>query len=398
MHLRTCKISLMNPADFDVVIFSPTPIGGLAEHTHYQADALLKAGVKVIVLTSPGYLEGRKTSYPTELVFSPLCTRPGIFRKVFRALSIINRYTILDRWLSKQRCSILLLEAYAEYFSPFWAWHLSRINRRGTVIGANLHDPIRDYRMGPQWWHDWSVYLAYRNLSFGLCHQKLPESACVPRHLNVSTVPVGVYEASVTVPDRQTARKILALPLDKTIYLSFGFIRDNKNLDLFIRSMSSAEDVFLLVAGRQQSGKDHPIKHYADIAAECGVASRVRFDSAFIPDEQIPVYFGSCNVVLLTYDSSFRSQSGVLNVAACYRKPVLASSGESPLRDAVEDYGLGCFVEPDNVEALRVALSHTIESSAGDWDGYFRYASWDTNVAPIINYLKSSYKKNENKI
>ena len=64
-----------------VLLFSPTPTGGLAEHAHYQPRALsekaeglkLKSGNseawEVVVLCSPDFLDGRKVGYKKEAVF-----------------------------------------------------------------------------------------------------------------------------------------------------------------------------------------------------------------------------------------------------------------------------------------------------------------------------------------
>jgi glycosyltransferase involved in cell wall biosynthesis len=382
----------------DIVLFAPSPVGGLAEHTHYQAEALHKAGVSVTVLTCPGYLAGRKTSYPAAEIFPSPSSTPGFIPKLLRMWSLIRRFKLLNRWITRHPCRILLLESYVEYFSPLWVGHLAAIRKRGVMIGANLHDPVRDYRIGPRWWHDWTVRLAYRDLSFGLCHQNLPKGAVVPGHLRIHTVPVGVYKSPPADSDQRSAREALGLPPDKRIILSFGFIRDNKNLDLFIRAMPSAGNVYLVVAGRHQSAKDRPVSHYMKIASECKVDMRTRFDSDFIPDEMIPLYFAACDVVLLTYGSNFHSQSGVLNVAACYRKPVLASSGESPLRDAVRNFHLGHFVDPDCVAALRDALAAPLDPAACDWDGYFRYASWQTNIEPVIHLLNHLKNQDDEKV
>ena len=376
---------------YDVVIFAPTPVGGLAEHVHYQADALHRAGISVIVLCNSQFLSGRAKLYPTEHIFAVPSKTKSSMGKLSRLGANIRCYKRLYEWFLEHPCRILLLETYSEYFAPLWSQYLKNIRVSGVRIVANLHDPVRDFLLGPKWWHDWSVSLAYRDISDALCHQELPPEANLPPHVVVHTVPVGVYQPLAIELDRIEARRVIDAPQDKRIFLSFGYIRDNKNLDLFIRAMSAAPNVFLIVAGRPQSGKDRSCEEYLNIAAACGVADRVRFDTGFIPDERIPYYFASSDVILLTYSSSFHSQSGVLNVAAGYRKPVLASSGKSPLQDAVVKYGLGKFIPPDCESAVGVALQEGLDGSAADWDGYFRYASWETNVHPIMKILKTDH-------
>jgi len=373
----------------DVVIFAPTPVGGLAEHVHYQADAIYRAGLDVIVLTTPLFLSGRATPYPVAPILPIPSKQRSFLGKSARLLALVQQYKLLHEWVCEHPCRILLLESYSEYFAPFWSQYLKRIRFSGVRIVANLHDPVRDFKLGPKWWHDWSVTLAYRDLSVALCHQELPLGSNVPSDVLVHTVPVGVYQPAPLEIGIKEARKAIDAPSDKRIFLSFGFIRDNKNLDLFIRAMPAAKEVFLIVAGRSQSGKDRSCTDYLKIAEECGVADRVRFDTGFIPDDLIPLYFNSADVILLTYAGSFHSQSGVLNVAAGYRKPVLASSGSSPLEDAVKRYRLGTFISPDCESAVSAALQKGIDGLDADWEGYFQYASWETNVQPIVELLKA---------
>jgi hypothetical protein len=122
-----------------------------------------------------------------------------------------------------------------------------------------------------------------------------------------------------------------------------------------------------------------------------GVSARVIFSEEFVPDEDIPSYFAASDFVALTYNKTFHSQSGVLNLAVRARRPVLASAGESPLRSAVIRYRLGEFVKPDDQHALeRGMLALARQSTTGssddpDWEGYESYASWDTNTAIIVS-------------
>jgi glycosyltransferase involved in cell wall biosynthesis len=227
-------------------------------------------------------------------------------------------------------------------------------------------------------------------LSFVLVHQKVPDAANLPKRVAAYEVPVGIYHDSGILPDPALSRLALGIPDGKRVYLSFGFIRDNKNIDLFIRAMPHIDDVFLVVAGRNQSTKDKSVAYYTDLAVQCGVSDRVRFESGFIDDNQVSLYFSACDYVLLTYAGTFHSQSGVLNIAAKYHKPLFASSGESPLQDAVNNYQLGIFVAPDCSTAISAGLKINFDATNCNWEGYCNYASWRTNVAPILKELNKN--------
>jgi glycosyltransferase involved in cell wall biosynthesis len=205
-------------------------------------------------------------------------------------------------------------------------------------------------------------------------------------------------DASASLP--ATSYSPLATPASPVVvFLAFGFIRDNKNLDLVIRALVENPSAVLVVMGRAQSKKDKPLEFYRNLAAELGVQDRVKFFDGFVPDEKLASYFAAADVVVLTYDASFHSQSGVLNVAARARRPVLASAGESPLKDCVEQFRLGVFVEPDNLRALQEGMKMVMSDEwrviggGPDWEGYEAFASWDVNVAKILEGVEEIRKK-----
>lgn len=47
----------------------------------------------------------------------------------------------------------VLMASYIEYLAPIWAPRLRNLSRSGIVFGAIVHDPVRDYVVGPSWWH-----------------------------------------------------------------------------------------------------------------------------------------------------------------------------------------------------------------------------------------------------
>jgi glycosyltransferase involved in cell wall biosynthesis len=367
-----------------ILSFCPSAYGGIAEHTFYQASALQKSGAKVICLVAPAFLNGRETEFEKVVcLMNPVrAGGQGIVRKTKLAWRIIANYWILAWQIIKQRPDLVLLDSYVEYLSPFWVWPHWLLARLWRVkYAANLHDPVRNYAVGPEWWHRLSIRLAYLPLGFVIVHDELTESAAVPRSVRVVKAPHGLYEISESVTDVAAIRREWGVRDGQKVFLAFGFVRDGKNLDLAIQALKSVPEAFLVIAGSVASTKDKTFTFYRELAANLSVKERCRFFEGFVEDGDLPKYFGGADFVLLTYASSFHSQSGVLNLAARARKPVLASAAPSPLVESVKKFNLGVTVEPDSVEAMARGMCRLVSAyPQAHWDDYEAAASWSVNV------------------
>jgi glycosyltransferase involved in cell wall biosynthesis len=142
---------------------------------------------------------------------------------------------------------------------------------------------------------------------------------------------------------------------------------------------------FLVIAGSVASGKDKSFSYYRRLAEELGVAGRCRFVEGFLQQEELGRFFAGTDFVLLTYSASFHSQSGVLNVAAFARKPVLASAAPSPMIETVTRYALGVAVPPDSQEAVVEGMQRLLAGEPTPrWEEYDKAASWDVNARAVL--------------
>jgi glycosyltransferase involved in cell wall biosynthesis len=382
-----------------LLIHSPTAVGGLAEHSHYQARAFRAAGADVTVLCGREFVQKRRVDYSVAEVYRAMPQRPEDENRVQKFLRLARMVSTLLRtqwrfaWeVWRRRPDFVLMESYMEYLAPLWIWpHCFLAKFAGITFVANLHDPVRDFQVGPKWWHALSVQMGFLPLSIAVVHRHLPDRSIVPAHVEVIEAPVGVYDLAEIKTNPAMVRQEWQVASDSIVFLAFGFIRNNKNVDLLLRALAETPRAFLVVMGQAQSSGQKPLQFYRDLAAEIGVIARVRFREEFVPDEALPGYFAAADVIAITYNKYFYSQSGVLNLAAGARKPVLASSGDGPLKDAVTRFSLGEFVEPDNLEALIAGMEKLCTAAdtwdatpAPDWNGYESYASWATNANVIL--------------
>ncbi len=166
-----------------------------------------------------------------------------------------------------------------------------------------------------------------------------------------------------------------------------------------MRALARVAEAFLVVAGSVASAKDKSFAFYRELAASLGVADRCRFFEGFVADAELGKYFAGADFVLLTYSSSFHSQSGVLNLAARARKPVLASAAPSALMESVKRFALGLAVAPDSAETIVSGMRGLMDSPPlPRWQDYEVTAAWEANAlgvlqaAGVANHVQTSTK------
>jgi glycosyltransferase involved in cell wall biosynthesis len=381
-----------------LLYYSPFSCGGLADYAHEQANALVEQGWEVTVLSTPKYPTDREKKYQVVSLLKEFKSRQIIQNKSIKAIDFatvtISNIGKLANFIEQNNFQYVLLSSYVEYFAPLWSGRLKKLADRGVIFGAIVHDPVRDFVVGPPWWHRWSIACGYSFLREAFVHQAITLDTVKPMpQLQTTVIPHGIYGFSEPSKSPLETRKSLNLPVEAKVMLSFGHIRDNKNLDLAIHALVDFPDLYLLVAGQEQSSSQKPLTYYQNLAENLRVSDRCRWIIEFIPDTEVANLFTAVDLVLLTYSSTFRSASGVLNTSAYYRQPCLASGGDSPLRTVVKHYNLGIWVEPDNLDAIIQGIEQWLENPPlARWETYFAENSWSIN-AELVNYrFGSNYK------
>ena len=119
---------------------------------------------------------------------------------------------------------------------------------------------------------------------------------------------------------RESARLQLNLTLDRHVFLFFGGVRPNKNIESLIQAFRQIEgsQCSLVISGNP--GND---VEYASVLRNLAEGDqRISLQLQFIPDDQIQIYFNACDVVVLPFAHVLTSGSAIL--AMSYAKPVIA--------------------------------------------------------------------------
>lgn len=373
-----------------LLVFCTADHGGLADYAHAQSEALAMSGYSVLLLAPCGF-PFRSDLYQRIALAGPkkkhLHSRP--LQQVVTAITILRYQWALNAVLTSTGARQVLFTTYSEYLAPLWAWNLRRWARRGVRFAAVVHDPVRNFVVGPRWWHRFSIGQGYSFLDVAFVHAPIQLDTVSPQpQLHTQLIPHGPYRYPQSNSSAPELRQRLGIPHEATVLLSFGHLRDNKNLDLILQALTQLPKAWLLVAGPDASAGQRPAAHYRQLAEHLGVAQRCRWLIGYQSAQQVADHFTACDAVLLCYSGQFRSASGVMHLAAHYLKPVIASAGASALLDAVGAFGLGVVVQPDHVDALVAGIRRLLsDPPLADWQAYGQANSWHRNAQLVAQAL-----------
>ena len=162
------------PNQRKLLIFNPLPAGGITDYLHFQANALEDQGVSVTMIVCPRFKRRTFTKYNLEVTLgSPPQGRPFFIRKIRHLIVIVRNVRKLARYTLSHDHYHIMLGAFAEYASPLWASTLRKLSRKGRIIGCIIHDPVRDYAVGPKWLHKLSIKRHYEIIDFAFVHHSI---------------------------------------------------------------------------------------------------------------------------------------------------------------------------------------------------------------------------------
>lgn len=186
----------------------------------------------------------------------------------------------------------------------------------------------------------------------------------------------------VAIPDKFESRRRLRIPEDKFVILSWGFIWESKGLDHSITALSHfKKDV--PNAMYIHAGAIHSLYNRTDYIKKCYItASRlglkpsdVVITNTYIPEADIPYYFGASDIIVLPYMRGSLSASGAAHRVCSSHRPIVAYD-DPCLAD------IPCYKTPPSAQALyggirEVYKDKNIQKELVDTiDEYAKKTSW----------------------
>ena len=150
-------------------------------------------------------------------------------------------------------------------------------------------------------------------------------------------------------PDLIILKRKLGFEEDSLVLLFFGYVRKYKGLDLLIEAfpkiLSHNPKARLLIVGEFY---DDP-KEYIDLIKKMKIEGKVKVTNQFVPNEEVAKYYQASDIVILPYRSA--TQSGILNVAYGFYKPVIVTN-VGGLAEFVDEGKTGFVVHPNSTDEI----------------------------------------------
>nr|WP_297771108.1 glycosyltransferase family 4 protein [uncultured Butyrivibrio sp.] len=158
------------------------------------------------------------------------------------------------------------------------------------------------------------------------------------------------------------ARDILGIRQDEDVLLFFGLVREYKGLKHLINAMGllkGRDKLKLIIAGDFCGHR----QEYNELITNAGIEDKLIIDDRHIPIEEVEKYFAASDIVVLPYESA--TQSGVIQVAYSFEKPVLATN-VGGLPDVVRDMQTGYLIEPFNPGSIAEKIQDFFDNNRAD--------------------------------
>lgn len=151
---------------------------------------------------------------------------------------------------------------------------------------------------------------------------------------------------------KHEARVKLGISDTENVILFFGLVREYKGLKHLLNAMKILKEKIslkLFIAGDFAGNREE----YDSLIQENGIEENVCITDGHIPIGEVEKFFAACDIVVLPYESA--TQSGVIQVAYSFDKPVLATR-VGGLPDVVFDRETGYLVEPREPKQIADAI------------------------------------------
>lgn len=302
----------------------------------------------------------------------------------------ISSYRKIIKLLSNENYDILHTEWYI--LSPIDFFFIKKIKNKFKIkYVATVHDILPfNKKFYDLYFHRKLYALADKIILQAPSNMQRFESLFPSLAAKTVMVPHGHMLDYIEVGQKEECRRQLGISQDKKVFLFFGQIKKVKGLDILLRAFSLLKDecaeVFLIIAG---SVWKTDFDDCQKIIEDNNLDNYVRLDIRYIPDEEVKDYYSAADICVLPYTDVY--QSGVIQLAYGYKKPVISSDLPS-FTQFVKENETGFVAEVGNYlslfEKMKKAIKHWDRLEDLGINGYRRVKhdlDWNVLAEDIVD-------------
>jgi glycosyltransferase involved in cell wall biosynthesis len=335
--------------------FPPGP-GGIGTHASQLASQLQRLGWKVAVVTSQVSAPGNDARAFNESQSFPIAALRVPDGTLFGPMS---RLRTISRWLRHWQPHAILASGQRSVWRTAWLPHAS--SKPWVAVGHGTEFGVTTL------WKRWLTRRSFERAAAVVCvsqytRARMLASGIRPKRSEV--IPNGADPARFKVLPREVierTRHELGLHRGQVL-LTVGKVTTRKGQDTVIRALPAVlarfPNTVYLVAGL--SGQQEA---FARLAAELGIADRVRFLGVVAPDDLVR-YLNCCDLIVApsrhTPSGEFEGYGIAVVEAALCGKPAVVSRN-CGLGEAIVDGQTGIGVPEDDPPMTAAALVALLE-------------------------------------
>jgi glycosyltransferase involved in cell wall biosynthesis len=257
------------------------------------------------------------------------------------------------RAVARFKPDAMVLVWWVPFFAPAWTFLVLRIRAALRIPVITLCHNVLPHDKGKV--QEGLARLALHWPDGFIVHSRSDENVLrnVRPGIPVIRVPLAPHpRPKAEVRAKEEACRILGISSRRTVFLFFGLVRLYKGLDILIEALAEAAfsgDVALLVVGEFWE----PRESFDRQIRALGLENRVTVVDRYVPNEEMGLYFGAADVVVLPYRSA--TQSGVPQLAFSMGKPVIVTD-VGGLAENIRGDEFGCVVPPNDPKELAKAM------------------------------------------
>ncbi|MBX9732709.1 MAG: glycosyltransferase [Chitinophagaceae bacterium] len=365
----------------------PFRSGGIATFNERMATAFQEQGYAVTIYTFslqyPSFLFPGKTQYSDQ----PKPTNLSIFQKI-NAINPFN-WIRVGREINRKKPTLVLVRYWMPFFGPCFGTILRIVRKNNFSKIICIADNIIPHEK--RFFDTLLTSFFIKPIdAFITLSEKVASDAKKFTEKPIKTVVHPLYDHFGEAVNKSIATNYLQLNPNKNYILFFGFIRKYKGLDLLIEALSILKKEnynplpTLLIAGEFYEGKEKYLSQIATLS----LSDHIHLFTHFIPDQDIPYYFGACDFVIQPYKHA--TQSGVTPLAYHFEKPLLVTN-VGALPDMIVSDKTGIVSEPTAIaiaagikELYRLGDKHFLTELRSSKEKY----SWNKLTNTIIDSIK----------